>query len=206
MWIKSVCVESGYFKPNVAIIYKVRYSWLSIVDCQLVLWLMAWCKGWYDWMHFLHILHICSMFYFVLDYQFKSISIRIMLFYHGHFRGITSGHDEDISRTHPLSKVARSPLPSRPAWPLIIIWGKMQLYTRLSQLPCALLSTCRMSYSAYSDLSLDHGATYVFRVMMYHQTSNIRRTKSQNVVVSLSSCNCFCAIYWSQVLSWEWRC
>ena len=22
----------------------------------------------------------------------------------------------------------------------------------------------------------------------------------------ISSCNCLCAIYWSQVLSWEWRC
>ena len=34
--------------------------------------------------------------------------------------------------------------------------------------------------------------------------SNIRRTQSQMFLVS--SCSCLCPIYWSQVLSWEWRC
>ena len=37
---------------------------------------------------------------------------------------------------------------------------------------------------------------------IYHQTSNIRHTKSLN----LSSCSCHCPIHWNQVLSQEWRC
>ena len=40
----------------------------------------------------------------------------------------------------------------------------------------------------------------------YRQVSNIRRTKSQNLNFLVSSCSCLCAIYWSQVLSQEWRC
>ena len=37
-------------------------------------------------------------------------------------------------------------------------------------------------------------------------TSNIRCTRPQNLNVFVSSCSCICAIYWSQVLSREWRC
>ena len=40
----------------------------------------------------------------------------------------------------------------------------------------------------------------------YRKFSNISRTKSQNLNVLVSSCSCLCPIYWSQVLSGEWRC
>ena len=40
----------------------------------------------------------------------------------------------------------------------------------------------------------------------YCKISNIRITKSQNLIVSLSSCSCLCPIQWSQVLSREWKC
>ena len=38
----------------------------------------------------------------------------------------------------------------------------------------------------------------------YRQTSNTRRTKAQLYLVSF--CSCLCPIYWSPVLSREWRC
>ena len=41
---------------------------------------------------------------------------------------------------------------------------------------------------------------------MYRQISNISRTKSQNLMFFISFCSGLCAIYWSQVLSREWRC
>ena len=40
----------------------------------------------------------------------------------------------------------------------------------------------------------------------YRQISDIRRTKYQNLNYLVSSCSCLCAIYWSHVLSWVWRC
>ena len=40
----------------------------------------------------------------------------------------------------------------------------------------------------------------------YCQTSNIRRTKFQNLDVIVLSCSCLCPIHWNQVLSREWRC
>ena len=40
----------------------------------------------------------------------------------------------------------------------------------------------------------------------YRKVSNIRRTKSQNLMLLVSSCSCPNSIRWSQVLSWEWRC
>ena len=40
--------------------------------------------------------------------------------------------------------------------------------------------------------------------MFYCKVSNIRHTKYQNLIVS--RLGCLCAIYWSQVLSGEWRC
>ena len=43
-------------------------------------------------------------------------------------------------------------------------------------------------------------------VMGYRKVSNIRRTKSPNLNVLVSSCSCFCPIQWSQVLSRERRC
>ena len=41
---------------------------------------------------------------------------------------------------------------------------------------------------------------------MYRQISNISHTKSQTLMFLVSSCSCLCPIYWSQVLSREWRC
>ena len=40
----------------------------------------------------------------------------------------------------------------------------------------------------------------------YRKVSNIRRTKFQNFNVSCLVLQLFCAIYWNQVLSREWRC
>ena len=40
----------------------------------------------------------------------------------------------------------------------------------------------------------------------YRQFSNMRRTESQTVNVSHLVLQLFCPIYWSHVLSWEWRC
>ena len=40
----------------------------------------------------------------------------------------------------------------------------------------------------------------------YRRTSNISRTKSHTVNVSRFVLHLFCAMYWSQVLSQEWRC
>ena len=42
----------------------------------------------------------------------------------------------------------------------------------------------------------------------YSKISNISRTKFQNlnVQVLVAACSCLCAIYWSHVLSGEWRC
>ena len=42
--------------------------------------------------------------------------------------------------------------------------------------------------------------------MIYRKTSSISRTKSPNLNVPVSSCNCLRLIHWKQVLSWEWRC
>ena len=39
----------------------------------------------------------------------------------------------------------------------------------------------------------------------HHQISNISCTKSKNLNIPRSSCSCFCPVYWSQVLSREWR-
>ena len=44
------------------------------------------------------------------------------------------------------------------------------------------------------------------RLHIYRKISNISRTKSQIFNVSLLVLQLFCAIYWSQVLSREWRC
>ena len=41
---------------------------------------------------------------------------------------------------------------------------------------------------------------------IYHQTSNMRQTMSQNKMFLISSCSCLCLIHGSQVLSREWRC
>ena len=43
-------------------------------------------------------------------------------------------------------------------------------------------------------------------VYTYRQISYLRCTQSQNLNVSRSACSCFCALYWSQVSSREWRC
>ena len=43
-------------------------------------------------------------------------------------------------------------------------------------------------------------------ITLHHQTSNIKHTKSPNVMFLVLSCTCLCPIHWSQVLSWEWRC
>ena len=51
-------------------------------------------------------------------------------------------------------------------------------------------------------IEIGPGASAVI-ILTYCQTSNIRCTKSQNLV---SSCSCLCPIYWSQALSLEWRC
>ena len=40
----------------------------------------------------------------------------------------------------------------------------------------------------------------------YCQTSNIRCAKSQPQMFLVLPWSCLCPIYWSQVLSWEWRC
>ena len=40
----------------------------------------------------------------------------------------------------------------------------------------------------------------------YNHTSYISHTKSQNLNISCLVLQCLCAIYWSQVLSPEWRC
>ena len=40
----------------------------------------------------------------------------------------------------------------------------------------------------------------------YHQISNIRCTNPQTYMCRVSPCSHLCAIYWSQVLSREWRC
>ena len=40
----------------------------------------------------------------------------------------------------------------------------------------------------------------------YRQTSNISRTKFQNLMFFVSSCSCLCLIRWRTVLSQEWRC
>ena len=40
----------------------------------------------------------------------------------------------------------------------------------------------------------------------YRKISNISRTKSKTQMLLESACSCLCAIYWSQVLSGEWRC
>ena len=45
-----------------------------------------------------------------------------------------------------------------------------------------------------------------FMLKSYRKIYNIRRTKSRNLMILVSSCICLCPIYWSQVLSWEWRC
>ena len=42
-----------------------------------------------------------------------------------------------------------------------------------------------------------------FMELNYHQFSNIWNIKSQNLSIS---CSCLCAIYWSQLLSRDWRC
>ena len=38
------------------------------------------------------------------------------------------------------------------------------------------------------------------------KTSNISHTKGQNLMILILSCSCLCAIHWSHVLNWEWRC
>ena len=42
-------------------------------------------------------------------------------------------------------------------------------------------------------------------IKTYHQISNISHTKYRDLNVFVSSCSCLCAIYWSKVLSQEWR-
>ena len=41
---------------------------------------------------------------------------------------------------------------------------------------------------------------------MYRKIYDIRSTKSPNLMILVSSCICLCPIYWSRVLSREWRC
>ena len=43
-------------------------------------------------------------------------------------------------------------------------------------------------------------------ISKYRKISKIRRTKSPNLNVFVSSCSCLCPIQWSHVLSREWRC
>ena len=47
---------------------------------------------------------------------------------------------------------------------------------------------------------------YVTHGDNYRRTSDIRRTKSQNLNFLVSSCSCFCPIHWSRVWSRQWRC
>ena len=54
---------------------------------------------------------------------------------------------------------------------------------------------------AKSTLSLD-----MHDFIDYRKVSNIRRTKSQNLKLLVSSWSSLYPIRWSQVLSWEWRC
>ena len=62
-------------------------------------------------------------------------------------------------------------------------------------------------YAAYwhnDDKTRQYVILYIESIAVYHQISNISHTKSQNF--NVSSCSCLCPIYWSQVLSREWRC
>ena len=43
-------------------------------------------------------------------------------------------------------------------------------------------------------------------MIRYRQIFNIRGTKSQNLIFFVSSCSYLWALYWSNVLSQEWRC
>ena len=42
-------------------------------------------------------------------------------------------------------------------------------------------------------------------ILTNRQISDVRRTESPKMFL-VSSCGCFCPIFWSHVLSWEWRC
>ena len=54
------------------------------------------------------------------------------------------------------------------------------------------------------ELNPFHTELFVGNIEVYRKISDISRTKFQNLLVS--SCICLCPIYWSQVLSREWRC
>ena len=53
--------------------------------------------------------------------------------------------------------------------------------------------------------SLSFYTCYVLQYM-YRQTSNISAPNPKTEIFLVSSCSCLCAVYWSQVLSREWRC
>ena len=50
-----------------------------------------------------------------------------------------------------------------------------------------------------------YGAQYNMAKNNYRQIYHIRRTKSANSTFLVSSCSSLCAIYWSHLLSGEWR-
>ena len=58
---------------------------------------------------------------------------------------------------------------------------------------CSKVSLCTLSFPFSLTLMIPR----------YHQTSNISHTKI--LMFLTSSCTCLCTIYWSQVLSREWR-
>ena len=64
-------------------------------------------------------------------------------------------------------------------------------------------------YRSQGFCQLRNACIYIFPPFFsrnYCKTTDIRHTKSQNIMILILSCSCLCPIQWNQVFSHEWRC
>ena len=86
---------------------------------------------------------------------------------------------------------------------LVLKMAQIQFFSREKCRPQLL--TCTNNHVWYVQLPLLIGCSFG-NSWQYCQTSNISSTKSHHINVLVSSCSYLCPMYWSQLLSQEWRC
>ena len=78
----------------------------------------------------------------------------------------------------------------------------IKLFCDVSNTTC--LTPCETTISSLTDVSMVFRQKAYEWQLKYRQSSNMSRTKFQNI--KISSCNCLWPIHWSRVLSREWTC
>ena len=78
---------------------------------------------------------------------------------------------------------------------------------KISLVPIKIVK-CPWNIQGYLTHRAKYGVSCESKVwfLYYCKVSNIRRTKCHNLNFLVLARSCLCAIYWSQVLSGEWRC